>query len=303
VKAELIGTGSIAPRIDSLRAYFPRRSYLRYLPNIYRENGRSAAFLERYLSLFESVFTDVEEEIAAATRYFDPKGVPGDALSWLGGWLALSPDDTWATSDERTLVRKAPDLFKRRGTRRGLRDLLSIYLDDPVFPSHWRWALDQQRAAIDRRASAGELSTDDAEDLKGRLNRKLYVWESQDLSCIDEEAVRTPYEKLLPCPQCFAVMVWPFIGDDRLREVERLVDTTTPAHAIGTVIPLHPTLRLTGNEGDTGFNSFLGVNSVLIDRDFELGTSDLGTDTELTDREQAGQLGSTHRLGTDTRIS
>ncbi|WP_380677703.1 phage tail protein [Salinigranum sp. GCM10025319] len=302
VKIELVGTAAAAPRVDTFRAYFPRQSYLRYLPSIYERDPQSAAFLERFLSLFESVFTDVEEEISAATRYLDPDGVPGEALSWLGGWLALSPDETWSTADERTLVRRAPDLFKARGTRQGLRELLSIYLDDPAFPPAWEWALDRQAAAIETQVAAGELSADAAERLNAVLDRPLYIWEQDDLSCIDEPAVRTLYEKLLPCPQCFAVLVWPFLDEPARREVERLVDTTSPAHATGNVIPLEPSFRLTGEAGDTGHHTFLGVNSALADRDFELDSSSLGTDSRLTDHERSGQVG-THRLGIDTRTS
>ena len=302
VKIELVGTASAAPRVDTFRAYFPRQSYLRYLPSIYERDPRSAAFLERFLSLFESVFTDVEEEISAATRYLDPDGVPGEALSWLGGWLALSPDETWSTADERTLVKRAPDLFKARGTRQGLRELLSIYLDEPTFPPAWEWALARQQAAIEAGVASGALSAEAAERLSAVPEAKLYIWEQDDLSCIDEPAVRALYEKLLPCPQCFAVLVWPFLDRVARREVERLVDTTSPAHATGNVIPLEPSFRLTGEAGDTGHHTFLGVNSALAERDLELDSSGLGTDSRLTDHEQSGQIG-THRLGIDTRTS
>lgn len=297
VKVELIGTASAAPQVHSFRAYFPRQSYLRYLPAIYRRDAQAEAFLERYLSLFESVFTDIEEEISAATRYLDPDGVPGEALSWLGGWLALSPDRTWSTADERDLVRRAHDLFKGRGTRRGLYELLSIYLDEPSFPDPWQWAVDRQAEALG--ASNG---TDEPTAIG---ERKLFIWEQQDLACIreDDRAVRELYEKLFPCPQCFAVLVWPFIDDDAIREVERIVDATSPAHTVGNVIPLHPPLRLTGQAGETGNNTFLGMNSVLVERDFEVGSSNLGTTSELSDHEPSGQVGTKGRLGTDTRIS
>lgn len=303
VKAELVGTAAAAPRLHSLRAYFPRESYLRYLPDVYQTDAEMAAFLERFLSLFESTFTEVEEEISATTRYLDPDGVPSEALSWLEGWLALAPDGTWSTADERELLRSAPDLFKSRGTRRGLDDLLDIYLGDPTFSARWRWFLDRQADAIDRKVANGELSSAEGAALKAMPTRKHYIWEHQDLSCIEDPDAREVYEQVFPCPQCVAVMVWPSIGPDRIREVERLVDTTTPAHAITSVIPLQPSLRLTDAEGDTGYSTFLGVNSVLGERDFELGSSGLGTETELSTHEDASQLDETARLGTDTRMS
>jgi len=321
VKVELVGTATAAPRIESLRVYFPRRSYLRYLPAVFRDDPESAAFLARYLSLFESVFTDVEEEIAAATRYLDPDGAPGEALSWLAGWLALSPDETWSTAAKRTLVRRAHELFEARGTRRGVRELLSIYLSGrETRPPTWQWAIDRQREAIDEREAtvdereaAGELDAAAAERARAslereraRLDRTSFVWERSDLACIDEREhpeVSAAYERLLPCPQCFAVLLWPSLSEDSVREVQRLVETTRPAHAVGRAIQLQPRIRLAGHEHDRSHHTFLGVNSALADREFALESSGLGADTRLSEHEASGQYGTKQRLGIDTDLS
>lgn len=304
VKVALIGTPSAAPRVNSLRAYFPRQSYLRYLPAVYQEDVRSAAFLEQYLSLFESVFTDVEEEITAATRYLDPDGVPGEALSWLAGWLALSPDETWSTAAERELVRRAHELFKQRGTREGLRGLLSIYLGDRATrPPAWQWALDRQRTAIDEREATGDLTPEAADRLRTRLDRTVFLWEETDLDCIEDPDVRATYERLLPCPQCFAVLLWPSLSDDAVREAQRIIDSTRPAHAVGRGIRLQPWVRLAGHERDSSHHTYLGVNSALADREFVLESSGLGTDTRLSEREASGQYGTRERLGIDTDLS
>jgi phage tail-like protein len=404
VKVELIGTPAAAPRVDSLRAYFPRQSYLRYLPAIFRDDPQAAEFLERYLSLFESVFTDIEEEISAATRYLDPEGIPGESLSWLAGWLALSPDETWSTAAKRELVARAHELFEERGTRQGLRELLSIYLADRATrPPAWQWAIDRQRAVLDF-AAATDIGPDDIDGLvhvdvgvgdsdtpgvdaalalahaenlfdvlgtnpdraaiedgavegtfglfiaaddparveaelvaigeveaatvtevtanlvagapdgppaspegtRTRLDRTLFVREQSDLDCVDGTAhpeVRTTYERLLPCPQCFAVLLWPSLSDDTVREAERLVETTRPAHTVGRTIQLQPQIQLAGHERDRAHHTYLGVNSVLADREFALETSVLGTDTRLSEHEASGQFGTNHRLGVDTDLS
>lgn len=304
VKVELVGTATAAPRVESLRAYFPRQSYLRYLPAIYRTDADSTEFLERFLSLFESVFTDVEEEIEAATRYLDPEGVPAEALDWLAGWLALAPDDTWSTVAKRRLVRDAHELFKARGTREGLRRLLALYLADRATrPAAWQWAVDRQRETIDALEAAGDLDAEAADRRRARLDRTLFVWEPSDLDCIDDPAVREIYERLLPCPQCFAVLLWPSLSEATVREAQRLVETTRPAHAVGRAVRLEPSIRLAGADRDRGHHTYLGVNSALADREFELESSGLGTDTRLSAHEEAGQLGVRNRLGTDTDLT
>lgn len=130
VKLELIGNETSSPRIESFSAYFPRRSYLRYLPAVYRENERSAAFLERYLSLFESTFVDIEEEIGSVSKFLDPNGIPSEHLLWLGSWLAVEADDTWSAVATRELIVRAPELYKKRGTAEGLLAMLRIYLEN-----------------------------------------------------------------------------------------------------------------------------------------------------------------------------
>lgn len=142
VKIELIGSKRGSPRVASFRAYFPRTSYLRYLPAIYRRDEVSEEFLERFLSIFESVFVDIEEEIGNVTRYMDPGGIVVDDLQWLGSWLALETDETWPKSARRELVARAPELFKKRGTREGLLEVLSLYLRHVSLRTAWREALE-----------------------------------------------------------------------------------------------------------------------------------------------------------------
>src|SRR5262249_3509327 len=104
------------PTIRSARIYYQRMSYLRYIPPAYREDPVSAAFLERFLSLFESVFHGIELEIDQLHRFFDPKLAPPGFLPWLASWINLSVDDDLPTDRVRRLIRRAPDLYGRKGT-------------------------------------------------------------------------------------------------------------------------------------------------------------------------------------------
>ena len=304
IRLELVGTEFDSPTVESFQAYFPRQSYLRHLPEIYQEDAASAAFLERFLSIFESIFTDIEADIGAAIRYLDPDGVPSEYVGWLERWLALETDETWSTDARRELLRGAPELFKYRGTRRGVLATLDIFLEDRLEPPSWLVdMIDHQQAFIEQRLAAGSITDEAAAAAISRLDPTIYIWEDGDLDCIDDEAVRAVYEQLLPCPQCFAVLVPFFVPEETVRTVDRIVRTQQPAHGAGRAIQLRPRIRLAGTEYDSGAHTYLGVNSVLTDRDFVLEESGLGTDTKLTEHEPDGQLGLRARLGSDTRIS
>ena len=168
VKIELIGSEDSSPWVESVRTYFPRTSYLRYLPELYRSDEASAAFLERFLSVFESVFVDIEEEIENVTRYFDPEGTPAEQLPWLGSWMALEMDEEWPEPARRELVSRAPELLKKRGTREGLVEILRIYLRHARPPSAWRSALEAHETAVLDLVRSGSMSNSEAKRKLGK---------------------------------------------------------------------------------------------------------------------------------------
>jgi phage tail-like protein len=128
VELELVGTDATSPRVSSLRASLPRQSYLRYLPAIYDTEREDRSFLERYLSIFESAFVDVEAGIESIPRMLDPGGVPAEFVGWLGSWLASETDSAWPTAARREFLARAPELYRLRGTPAGLVETVRIYL-------------------------------------------------------------------------------------------------------------------------------------------------------------------------------
>ena len=127
LKIELIGSDWHTPSIKSLRVYFPRLSYLRYLPAIYQEDATSRDFLERFLAIFETLLTNIETQIDGIPRYFDAEVVPPNFLPWLAGWMAIAVDKNWTQSQLRQLIQKTPNLYRQRGTREGIAAMVEIF--------------------------------------------------------------------------------------------------------------------------------------------------------------------------------
>jgi phage tail-like protein len=130
VRLTLDGDGRASPRLRALRAYFPRFSYLdRYLPKVYREDERSAAFLDRFLANLEGIQTGVEDRVAAAQELFDPRTAPADTLDWLMRWFDFAADPTWREERKRLFMRHAAEFFALRGTIPGIQLALRLALD------------------------------------------------------------------------------------------------------------------------------------------------------------------------------
>jgi phage tail-like protein len=129
LRLELAGNRQTSPSIRSLRIYFPRFSYLEhYLPGVYRAEPTSAAFVDAFLANFEGTYTEIEDRIAAAEVLFDPRTAPPDALDWLAGWFDIVIDAGWDEERRRLLIRHAMDLFRWRGTDRGIKLALGLAL-------------------------------------------------------------------------------------------------------------------------------------------------------------------------------
>ncbi|MCK4733632.1 MAG: hypothetical protein KAT65_14355, partial [Methanophagales archaeon] len=81
--------GEESPVLRRMKIYYPRLSYLRYLPAVYQEKSESKEFLERFLAIFESTMYDREETISRIPRYFEPLAAPWDFVFLLASWLSL----------------------------------------------------------------------------------------------------------------------------------------------------------------------------------------------------------------------
>ncbi|MCG8456276.1 MAG: phage tail protein [Holophagales bacterium] len=133
LRLELSGDGRRTPRIGALRVVYPRFSYLReYLPAVWSEDRESASLTERFLANLEGLWTALEGHIAHADLLFDPRTAPADWLDWLATWLGAVLDPTWGEDRRRLFLEHAVQLFRWRGTRRGLLAMLRLALDPCV---------------------------------------------------------------------------------------------------------------------------------------------------------------------------
>ena len=108
--------------------YFPKDSWLKFLPGVYSRNSETADFTDRFLSIFQSIYDDREREIRDSAGLIHPSAVSRPLLEELAAWYDLKDLYLWTDDRLRELISKAPWLNRKRGTASGLKEYLKIYL-------------------------------------------------------------------------------------------------------------------------------------------------------------------------------
>jgi phage tail-like protein len=121
------GDGVATPVLRGIRIWFPRDSWLQYLPAIYQEDDESRSFLARFLAILQTAFEKFDERIDNIWTYFDPSSVPDKWYFWLAAWIALPIEPSWTSAQRRAVLKKAGQQYRLRGTMAGLQQLILDY--------------------------------------------------------------------------------------------------------------------------------------------------------------------------------
>jgi phage tail-like protein len=94
------------------------------LPTLYADDDLA----QRFTAGLDTVLAPVFATLDNLPAYFDPHLAPADFLAWLAGWVGIEADPAWSHELRRTVVVRAVELHRWRGTRRGLEERLRLSL-------------------------------------------------------------------------------------------------------------------------------------------------------------------------------
>jgi phage tail-like protein len=260
IRIEFRGNGVDTPAIRRFKVYFPRSTYLNYLPAVYQADPISKDFLERFLSIFEATNASIEEKIDHFSDYLDPDGVPAEFLSWLAGWVDMIFDPSWSEETRRRLLRNSPELYRTRGTPAGLKLLLKLALNiDARILEHFRarrWLfLGMQSSVCDRTELWGNC-------IVNRLQLGEYS-RIGDFALIGTgDPARDPF---LVAAHKFSVFVdAALIKSDAMERMLRyLIESAKPAHAQYTLETIDPRFRV-GMQATVGLDTQVGAYPTMV---------------------------------------
>jgi phage tail-like protein len=291
--------GGASPALHQIRVDYGRDTYLRHLPPIYAEQDASRDFLERFLSLFESVLGGLEGTIEnALPRLFDPGATPSRFLPWLAGWLGFELDEDWSEVQQRQRLAEAFRLQAKRGTVEGLRRYLKLYADvearieePPLQTSLW---------------SLGEISTLGLSTMLAPAHAQgavLGVTATLDQShLIAEDDYGAPLFEDVAFRFCVQIYRAELTRPDALDQVRAVIEREKPAHTDYHLCVLEPRMRV-------GFQARLGIDTIVggeppdlvLDQPLKLGFETVVS--ELPDRRRIGSaMGRDSRIGSKTTL-
>ncbi|WHZ21125.1 MAG: hypothetical protein OJF47_000237 [Nitrospira sp.] len=317
VGALFSGDGTATPQLRQLRVEFDWPTFDHYLPAIYRHDDACGDFFLRLLSLCQSFFEDVEQEIVALPMLFDPFGAPADFLPWLAGCLGLDLDEGWSESKQRDIIGRLFDYYGKRGTPEGLREALKLFagvtavIDEPILNAAW-WVLPDPAAgccgACATESGSAETWEDAAYSILGWTTmlppakpQGAVVGTSADLDqshLITEEDLGAPL--FADVAYQFRVEVYrsQVMSTDALPKIRAVLDGEKPAHTLYRLCIIDPLFRV-GLQGRVGIDTVVGGPPSSL----ALGTGQaLGTETALAGA-ALSRLGDETRVGTSVRLA
>ncbi len=106
----------------------PWSEYMSFLPVLYRE----VDFIGRFMKIFEQAYQPVIDSYAVMWANLDPLTGPRALLPFLAHWVAWPVESIWNLHQQRRLIRRALEIYRWRGTRKGLRLYLHLYTGLPL---------------------------------------------------------------------------------------------------------------------------------------------------------------------------
>jgi phage tail-like protein len=122
-----------APEIDALLVIHEARSLMDDLPAIYRGDGDQDGTMRRLVGVLEATTQGMDYRIGRLAARLDPDQTSARWLPDLAAMLGLPFHEALTAAMQRRLVKAAPDILMRRGTRLGLLAmLLALFPGRPI---------------------------------------------------------------------------------------------------------------------------------------------------------------------------
>lgn len=261
VAGRMTSSGLTSPILKQIKVLFDHKTYRRRLPPIFSEGEAQRDFLDRILSLFETMYSEVEEQIDDLSLYADADAIPDGWLPWLAGWLALDLDERWQEPEKRAAIRQAFRSYGQKGTTEGLGSALlqragvDALIEEPITHTDW-WVLGgaelldasspTTRLGFTTRLAPTEIDTP--------IVGTTATLDRVDLIDIDDfgASLFTPFAYQF----CVSIYRGQVRTDADVRRIHEIIEGEKPAHTSYSLRIIEPAMQI-------GLQAQIGVDTVL----------------------------------------
>ncbi|GAB2708151.1 phage tail protein [Aliiglaciecola aliphaticivorans] len=304
---DLYGKSHASPKLKNIRVEYPAKDLLRRLPRVFAEQGSASDFLDRYLSLLNSNFDELEQRSDERHRLLDPLSTPFTVLPWLSALLGLELDNRWPEIAQRQLIKEAMWLFKFRGTVAGLKRFIEIYLQRNIT------IIEHYQVRGLGGAFVGEDDAFGANSILGagfRIGGKIGATEDAQVAISDnnlagEEQNVTDTQTAISYLDAitlhahkFSVIVPLVLDEEKRAVIEHILEIHRPAHTVFDLCSVDSGMRI-------GTGLYLGMSSVVGQSSgfgqLQIGKSVLAT-SDVLGQAKSGTIVGNSQVGRDSRV-
>ena len=298
LRLDFQGNSTETPILKQLKLFFPRVTYLQYLPAVYQSEPVSRDFLERFLSLFETTALSLEQVIDEIARYFDADGVPPEFLTWLAGWVDMLFYPSFSEATRRQLLRNALELYRRRGTVAGVQQFIKLALGLNVeILEHFRirqWLYLAQNSVLGAQSQLWDNQI--VQRLQLEVNSRI----GEFALISTQDPLRDPFHHYA---HRFSVFIpAAFTRDETTQQLlQHLIDREKPSHTTYELCSVEARFRV-GVQSTVGLDTLVGGYPRLVLNE----CSTLGYNTVLSGQVENGvesiQVNRRNRIGVNTVV-
>ena len=125
LRLQLVGSSNAEGVVHWITIDYPRNTSLRLLPAVFSSAEGGRDLNEQLMAFFDAMHSGVLDEIRELASVIDPRTTDAktkrDFLSWLAAWLDVDIFRSWPVGRRRAVVAHAGELFRLRGTPRGIK--------------------------------------------------------------------------------------------------------------------------------------------------------------------------------------
>lgn len=119
--------------IERIQLFFPKSTWVSFLPEVYQQDKESLLFLEKYLSIFKTLYDDLNYEIKNSFTHFQPGICNKDFLYELAKWVHIQNPYIWNEEQLRYLLLNCMKFYSYRGTVKALLEIVKLYTGERAY--------------------------------------------------------------------------------------------------------------------------------------------------------------------------